>query len=247
MSTRRRAAASSSASGALSRAVQIAVMSAVFWSVSSKSGFTARARSTSRSVAAAGSSGPSARLCSPPTRSRIRLVASTETAEARRRPASSGAASTTCSTLSSSRSMRRSAERRDEVLADRSRSVVDDAERPRDRRGHEAGVEHGREVDEDHAVGERGLDLARRRDRETALADAARTGQRDQPALLDGQHPDDRRELRITAEQGGERRRQCDQRPAWSVERRRLRHRRSPRDAGRRRRTARPARSRGRR
>ena len=103
-----RAAASSSASGAPSSAAQIASTDAAFSSVTAKSGLTARARSTNRSAATAAGSGPRSTLCSPPIRSRIRLVASTETEVAPSSALSAGAASTTCSTLSRTSSMRRS-------------------------------------------------------------------------------------------------------------------------------------------
>ena len=96
----------------LSSAPQIATTCAALSSVSSKSGLTARARSDEELRGVRRREGPERQFCSPRTRSRIRLVASTDDDEPASRALSFGAASTTCSTLSSTRSIRRPAARR---------------------------------------------------------------------------------------------------------------------------------------
>ena len=123
--TRRRAAASSSASGMPSSRAQTSATAAAFCAVTRKSGCAVAARSTnsrtashrvsaSAASAAGGSRGPGSdsegtrKGVSPATPSSSRLVASTRTPGQPRRRASArrAAASTRCSQLSSTRSRR---------------------------------------------------------------------------------------------------------------------------------------------
>ena len=98
-----RAAASSKASGVLSRLSHIAATSSELCSVNAKSGLLDCARAVKTSIAAASGRPCNAMLCSPSIRRRIRLVASIATAVDVNSELSSRAASTTCSTLSRTR------------------------------------------------------------------------------------------------------------------------------------------------
>ena len=102
---RKRGAASSIARGSPSRRAQISRAA----SSGSKSDRTARARSVSRSTASSAGSGSTTYSCSPSSRSGARLVASTFAFGAAMRSSPMlGAASRTCSKLSTTRSARRS-------------------------------------------------------------------------------------------------------------------------------------------
>ena len=90
-----------------------------------------------------------------------------------------------------------------ELLGERPITGVADAERVRDRREHEAGLQYGREVDEHHAVGECGLHLACRRHREPALAYPAGAGDGHEPLSFVGQHPPDDRRVRVHGRRAG--------------------------------------------
>ena len=121
-----------------------------------------------------------------------------------------GAASTTCSTLSSSSSMRRSriAMRSFSSSVPSPMSMMPSAFAMAC--GHEAGIRDGRQVDERDAAREPVVHAVRRVDREAALADPSRTGQRHEPHVVVGQEVDDRRQLALPADERRERRGQLD-------------------------------------
>ena len=208
---RMRADASSMASGTPSSARQMRATSAAFSAVTSNRGSAARARSRksrtagdsriASTVAWTGSggtaSGSTSKTCSPRTRSLARLV--TRNVAPGRSVSSvttSGAASSTCSKLSSTMRSRRPA-RAMPSCSESGRSPV--SRTPSSRaiaREHVLGVAHVLERHERHPV-ERRAGVARDLDREAALADAAGADERDEPLRVVAQPGEQRRDLEL--------------------------------------------------
>ena len=113
-------------------------------------------------------------------------------------------------------------ERGAQQVLDPARFRRPNAQRLGDGAQYERGVGHRSQVDEHDPTGEVVAHLRGRLDRQPALADATRPGQRDQPGVALEQ-ADDRTELPIAADERGERGRQRDGRAADHRRRRRAR------------------------
>jgi len=73
----------------------------------------------------------------------------------------------------------------DQRVISRAAWLIGQAQRPRHRNPHDVGMGDRREVDVPHAVGNLIRQLTGHLDRQPGLASATRTGQRDQPVLVD--------------------------------------------------------------
>src|SRR5262249_39594023 len=138
-------------------------------------------------------SGGTLTSCSPVRRSGTRLVARSFTfAVAPSSAPTDGAASSTCSKLSSTSSRRRSAIRRAEGVGAGLGAGVGDPERLRDRRQQECRVRQRGEGDEEYALREELEQLRARLEREPGLAHAAGPGQREQSQIVADEQSGDR-------------------------------------------------------
>ena len=111
----------------------------------------------SRPPSSGSARGETGKRCSPETRSRMRLVASTVTpGHSSSSAATRGAAPATCSTLSRTSSRRRWLQVTGEQLCHGLDGTLLQPERPRHGWEHEVGIGDRREGHKDHAIGERG-------------------------------------------------------------------------------------------